>query len=234
MRNLLWKDFWQNSRVLLAVVIVAVGPYVVALVIGATQYFVSDPSLRSWTGPGGKACGAGMVLSVILAAFIGATAIAGERVDRSAEFAALLPIARRQSVASKAAIGVVSWLVLWMFNAMCVLSITWLIQAAHQTSSSYGVLIDTVLTMTMCGAVGVLLFGIAWLFSSLLNSPAIAAAAAIGTAATLATAVVSLRELLPKGPLSTPLLVCLIAIPTVGGLLSFAAGTVISLRRAEL
>ena len=58
MRNLLWKDFWQNSRVLLGVVIVAMAPYGVALVIAVPQYLFGDPMgpVMVMYGPGGLAC----------------------------------------------------------------------------------------------------------------------------------------------------------------------------------
>lgn len=231
MRNLLWKDFWQNSRVFLAVAIVAAAPYLGALGISAAERLFWPSESHSWITAVRDAGWASAGLSVLMAAFIGGNAIAGERADRSAEFAAGLPILRRRSITSKAAVSGLVCAAMWVFNA-AVLGIT--VFLLHSTRPAFQFnFSDEVFAVSLCGSLGVLLFGIAWLFSSLLNSPAIAAAAAIGTVAVLYFAVLPLQEHLPDRPIGNTLLVCLMAIPLVVGLVSFVVGSLVCLRRAE-
>jgi ABC-type transport system involved in multi-copper enzyme maturation permease subunit len=233
MRNLLWKDFWQNSRVMLAVGIVAAIPYAVVLVIMAGEV-VAHPSNLTAHLPsqadlidaikGASAVSLG--LCILMAAFIGGNAIAGERADRSAEFAAGLPIPRGKALASKAMVAVVPCMAMWAINAA-----VWLIGRQidlHAGTNGKG---DDLLVLPFCLLGLVAMLCLSWLFSSLGKSPAIAAAAAIGTAASLyiALAVLAGSKGLPDGFL----LVWLPIAGSIMSLLAFVAGEEISRRRVE-
>ncbi|HSW47042.1 MAG TPA: ABC transporter permease subunit, partial [Phycisphaerae bacterium] len=120
MRTLIWKEFWQNSRVLLAVAIVAIAPYLVLPSIAISE-MIAD-AIKSddrhvapqWSDIIQSAALCSMVLSTVLAAFVGGNVFAGERADRSAEFAAGLPIPRRGVLAAKAIVSMGFCLGLWL------------------------------------------------------------------------------------------------------------------------
>ena len=241
MKNLLWKDFWQNSRVLLAIAIVAACPYVVVLAITTGEIIVHKYNglvISAACGDSliGMFMGASMgslILSVLLAAFVGGNAIAGERADRSAEFVACMPISRGKSVASKAIVAAGACLAMWAVNA-AIIAVTW--SVAHLGRPFFWSDPRHEASFVMMYSLGgiVLLFGLAWLYSSLLSSPAISAAAAIGTAIVLVVIVQTICSYLYHDPFSRFVwffLLCYLA-PIIA-VLSFTAGVTICLRRNE-
>ncbi|MBN1488934.1 MAG: ABC transporter permease subunit [Phycisphaerae bacterium] len=228
MRNLLWKDFWQNSRVLLAVAIVAAAPYVAGLIIVVVDKLFWSSGPQSGLAGVEGVCWASAWLSVFMAAFLGGNAIAGERTDRSAEFAAGLPIPRGPSVASKAIAAGLPCVTMWALNAAVLGTITWLQRNSSPKPFGYD---DRIIGVAMCGCCSILLFGLAWFFASMLKSPVISAAAALGTVA--AIVVIAALSLTPAQRITDDQLVCLFGIAAAVGLLSFAVGGIVCLRRAE-
>jgi ABC-type transport system involved in multi-copper enzyme maturation permease subunit len=236
MRNLLWKDFWQNSRVILAVGIVAAIPYAVVLGMMAGEMVAhpSDPTahLPSRTDlieaiKGSSAVSLG--LCILMAAFIGGNAIAGERADRSAEFAAGLPIPRGKALASKAMVAVIPCMAMWAINAA-----VWLIGRQidlYAGTNAYRHKGDDFLVLPLCLLGVVAMLCLSWLYSSLAKSPAIAAAAAIGTAVGLYVGLMVLAS--SKGLPDAFLLVWLPIAVLAMSLLTFAAGAEITRRRVE-
>ncbi len=236
MRNLLWKDFWQNSRVLLAVGIIAAIPYMVVLGTTAgrtladwSQATTATFEIGMWAEAMREASGVSLGLCILMAAFIGGNAIAGERADRSAEFASGLPIPRGKAVASKATVAAVACLAMWAINAA-----TWLIGwqvDVHAGTNVYHHRGDEAAVLPFYLLAIVALLGLSWLCSSLLRNPAIAAAAAIGTAlgCVLAFGVLGASLELEKSFLLVwgPVFVVSMSI------LFFAAGVEISRRRVE-
>ncbi len=163
MKTLIWKDFRQSVPLVLAMMVFLSLPYIIA----GVHFAVFE---ESWAG--GllaallSATFAASLIWVLLAPFIGANAFAAERADRSAEFLAYLPISRVVALGSKAVVAglllVVPILVLLALNLL------------NERDPS------AMLLTVPCGLVG---FGIAWLLSSVLRSPAFAAALAIGITA---------------------------------------------------
>jgi ABC-type transport system involved in multi-copper enzyme maturation permease subunit len=232
MINLLWKEFWQNSRVLLAIGIVAAGPYAIYLILLIVQMFrMRDQHVEVTVQELGTlllvASGLSMYLTILLAAFLGGNAVAGERADRSAEFAACLPISPGKAVASKAIVAAGACFAIWAVDAAVFLIAGQLASPGHffDPRSPFD---PAIIVISLVGVVG--LFGLAWLFSSLLRSPAISAAAALGTGLTLAFVV---RCFLPWEPLSNSRLISLLSLPVGIGVLCFASGVFLCLRRVE-
>ncbi|HSW45718.1 MAG TPA: ABC transporter permease subunit [Phycisphaerae bacterium] len=227
MRNLIWKEFRQNSRVLLAVAIVAFAPY--AMVVSFKLTCESNPA------PAGrlidaiaKASSFSLLLSCLLAAFLGGNAMAGERADRSAEFAAGLPIPRRPAIASKLAVSLGACLALFLVN-YAVLALLLPLAEPNLTAASNFIRSMALVFLVMVGT-----FGIAWFFSSLLRSPAIAAAAAIGTATMLVMIVRQaygweVPENTARLSLGDSIALSILAL----GVVLLVAGTGIALRRKE-
>jgi ABC-type transport system involved in multi-copper enzyme maturation permease subunit len=223
MRTLLWKDYRQNRKVLAVVGILVAMPYLFACV------FMRSGSRENWASAFSGASTWALVLATAMTAFVAGNAIAGERADRSAEFAAYLPIGRRRALASKAilASGVCAAMVLFNLAVLCT-AVRWL---KHE----YGPR-DAVFVMAVCaGATGVLFFGVAWLFSALSNSPPLAAVTGIGSGIILAAALSAIEiarnpggSLVHKSVFDWYPPLCLLI-----GLATFVAGTVYYLRRRE-
>lgn len=178
MKALVWKDFRQNGNVLIAVGVFVVIPYLIVLCIVLVKSLRADAPLEHlylehehWVQMFGAASLWSLGLSLLTVAFLAGNAVAGERADRSAHFAAYLPISRRASIASKAMLAIGAYLVVWIVNLAiellaCKTASGWFGADGHE---ALGFMVVT----------AVLVFGVAWLFSCLISSPGLAAAAGI-------------------------------------------------------
>jgi ABC-type transport system involved in multi-copper enzyme maturation permease subunit len=173
MTSLVWKEYRQNRQIVWILMVFLCLPYLLgggAFAWGLLfpddfqplGYFVWTASFFS------------LVLAQLAIAMIGGNLIAGERADRSAEFAAYLPIPKSQSLAAKlllvAAMAAIIWLpnapVHWCFLDEAELSIN--ARASKVAELLLGVAVN-----------GLLLFSVAWLCSSILSSPAISVVLAL-------------------------------------------------------
>ncbi len=223
-KALLWKEYRQNRKILAGAAVFVALPYLILCIVsilygGRWESFLAGAGM--W----------GVVLSVMMAAFIAGNAIAGERADRSAEFAAYLPIDRRRDMLSKAIVASGAAAGLLLFNLAVVyneISRDW----THRTLPE-----DAFVIAIIAPAVSVLLFGVAWLLSSLWNSPPLAAVAGIASAVILWAAVASVSERMGlKTPGPDGFLVWCIWYPSLCasiGVTAFIAGVVYYLRRVE-
>lgn len=231
MKALLWKDYRQNRRMLIAVGIFVVIPYVVLSVgllgrlLGTSSEVASD-QLESWGELLWMASMWSLCLSMVAGAFVAGNAIAGERADRSAEFAAYLPISRWSAIAGKAMLAVGLYLSVWIVNLLIgSLAGDELPAALYRRGDSFvGVMAVT----------AVLIFGVSWLLSCLLSSSAIAAAGGlaapmiIGGGLTFSDYVRGLEEHVPEPWLHWYVPLCLVL-----GVTCFVGGVVYYLRRVE-
>lgn len=184
MRNLLWKDLRQNGRMLLGVGIIASIPYAIGLTVSAWErvFWSSSITIEPWAFVIMGTSFMSMTLTILLAAFIGGNAIAGERSDRSAEFAAGLPIPRGRAATSKVVVSSFSCLFMWAINA-AILGVAFTVSGNPRSAPLHQTSLLSLTWTCLEVLLGVFfLFGLSWLYSSLLSSPAISAAAAIGTA----------------------------------------------------
>jgi len=108
---LLWKDYRHNRLIVFAGIILLLLPYV----FGFWMVLNSEASRH----PGGWAFVIAVAslyslgLGQVTLTLFGGNAIAGERVDRSAEFLACLPITRRKILASKLLLALMITAVIW-------------------------------------------------------------------------------------------------------------------------
>lgn len=216
LKALLWKDFRQHSKFLVACGALLLIPYVIAVVALIANQMSRFPA-EEWIRFFSAASLANAFLAIVLVAFIAGNAIAGERADRSAEFTAYLPIDRRTAVLSKLITSLGTCVVL--LAAMSV--IAWLLAPPDMWPNETGLFLSTAIP----------LFGVAWFFSSLLRTPAMAAAIGIAFPACLGLTCLffSLLESMQKTDMGTVFMVVSIAV----GLSCFAAGVVHYLRRVE-
>ncbi|NLE57205.1 MAG: hypothetical protein GX616_02510 [Planctomycetes bacterium] len=169
MRTLLWKDYHQNRKVLAAIAIFILLPYLIhvtaGLLLRSSSTQVSLASLF-WL-----ASTTAFYMSVVAASFVAGNAIAGERADRSAEFAAYLPISRRHAVASKIIVAIGGCLFFLIVN-----------YGVHQLAGlaqGFGSFDPLSESLWLSLTTAVLMFGVPWLFSSLSSSSVIAAASGV-------------------------------------------------------
>jgi ABC-type transport system involved in multi-copper enzyme maturation permease subunit len=168
MKTLLWKDYRQNRKILVGIAIILAIPYVM------TFYYPLFSRSSLWEDlmnriAAGAICA--LVLSVGMTAFLSGNAIAGERADRSAEFAAYLPIRRRDSLISKTVFTIGISSSLFLFNlAVLRMVAPW---AGQVVPENVAALVQNAFVSA------ILLFGVAWLFSSVTSSPAMSAAAGL-------------------------------------------------------
>lgn len=226
MRILLWKEYRQNRKVLGAVGIFVLLPYVIVLIVGAVvrvrdreDYNYFEP----WSWSELLTHGSLWSLAVLMfaCAFISGHAIAGERADRSAEFSAYLPISRRSAIASKAILALGACLLITLFNGLIAylaggVDPAWIIR---NTGEGIG----------FAAATGVLVFGVSWFFSTLVSTPGIATASGIGAAILLGCTWGLLFEI--SGSPTSGLRYILPSL--ILGTVCFVGGTVHYLRRVE-
>ena len=164
-----------------------------------------------------------LFLSSILAACFGDTAFAAERRERSADFLAMLPTSRARIVLSKSIIGWVCVFALWLLN-VCVIIATDVLSDAFRFDSGWaGIVVN--------GGCQIMCFGLAWLLSTFLESPAISASVSIGAT----TAFVFGFELFASSHDFTRAQAWPIVFwfTTCVGAISYITGTIYYLRRIE-
>ncbi len=225
MKTLLWKDFRQNRRFLVVAAVFLVIPYAFILCVGIGEQFAGHHSFRGhWLEYFHAAALTAVGLSVLLTAFIAGNAIAGERADRSAEFAAYLPISRTSAVTSKALLAFGVCLFICLINIL----------TFHATVPVDGNWPgpDTREVISVAGLTALCMFGVAWLFSALLTSPAMAAIPGL-LAPLLLVLGLSFIEMAPGPEWVSDSIWWYLVLCSVLGLACFAAGTLYYLRRVE-
>jgi ABC-type transport system involved in multi-copper enzyme maturation permease subunit len=169
MNWLLWKDYRLHQLIFVVALAMLILPHSIAVIRGMpwngeafdfwTQLLASNLFVSSFVSLG--------VLQITLAMF-GGNALACERVDRSAEFLAYLPINRRRMLASKLILVVGLAALVWLPNVAVLWAVDFecLLQPAHNEHAE-----RALITIAVTGVVS---FSVAWLASSMLPSPAIA------------------------------------------------------------
>ncbi|HEY1685496.1 MAG TPA: ABC transporter permease subunit [Tepidisphaeraceae bacterium] len=184
LRKLLGKDWRLNRVIVVGLLLGGAAPYLIAtaaffwdrheywlmrsdMTTGAYR-FADYPSWRNFLE---NASSVAMLITALFATIFGGIAFAQERQDRSAEFLAMMPARRSQIIYSKLFV-----------SAVCVLgalAIHECIAAACATRQSHWINF-LVSDISQFWAANIGLFGIAYLFSTFLNSPAIATSISIG------------------------------------------------------
>lgn len=232
-RTLLWKDYRQNRQFLIAAGVLLLFPYAFSVVVAVVETARHGQMIEEgWTPYVLGASLAALGIATLLCGFIGANAIAGERVDRSAEFTAYLPISPHSAVLSKAvlALGICAFMLLANGSIYCLA--VWMADSASRPLD-YGFSPPAVEWVTGMVITAVFLFGVSWLISSLVARPAIAASSAIVAMIVLVMVLELIGETQPRDSRASVFFLWYSIICLLVGPGCFFAGTLHYLRRVE-
>jgi ABC-type transport system involved in multi-copper enzyme maturation permease subunit len=209
MRWLLWKDYRHNRLIVVTALVLLLGPHVIGLGVLCGGRWVKTGTHNGqavyWTPNSkdviGGASAYSLFISQLAAALIGGNAIAGERVDRSAEFLYSLPIRRRKLLASKLLLALAIAVAVWLVNALIFSCIILYelggapIPPPNPVNWNF-VNRDVLLVMAMIATTGLTFFCIAWFFSSFIASPTVAICAGLITPVLVASGIALVDMLL--------------------------------------
>jgi ABC-type transport system involved in multi-copper enzyme maturation permease subunit len=163
---------------------------------------------------------AALVMTALTAAIFGGVAFAQERRDRWAEFLAMLPVRRYEIVLSK------------IILSGGILGAPWSISAQIVLATAPGAETIDVLLLALTASASMMAFGVAWLASSFLSSPAISVGiAAVATIACLVwpSFFPAQIEKMSDVQLASVLIECTLGM----GAVCLIAGTIHFMRRVE-
>jgi ABC-type transport system involved in multi-copper enzyme maturation permease subunit len=169
MRWLLWKDYRQNRLLVFTALFLLLAPHVIAICAAVRYKLLDDPVASHGLEFLASSSLFSVALSQVAAALIGGNLIAGERVDRSAEFLFSLPYTRRRLLASKLLLAIAVMAPGWVVNALVACSVWWL---GGISASKFAPSVAEMLGWVALG--GLVFFCVAWLLSSLCRSTAVA------------------------------------------------------------
>jgi ABC-type transport system involved in multi-copper enzyme maturation permease subunit len=183
MRWLLWKDYRHNRLIVFTALALLLGPHLIGVGILTLGRWVKTDTRNGqavyWTPKwqdvlAGTSCYS-LFICQLTAALIGGNAIAGERVDRSAEFLYSLPIRRTRLLASKLLLALAMAAAIWLFNTLIVSCVLSSVSLTPQGRINW----DFFLAMGMLATTGFTFFCVAWFCSSFIRSPALAVCAGL-------------------------------------------------------
>ncbi len=232
MRNLMWKDLQQNRNVLLFV----------GVILG--MFYILPPlfALPFDAGPGEDFIEFALVVSwlaiwatvFLMTPAIACSLIAGERADRSSQFAGYLPIPRKKAVASRFGVAILASLGFLVANGLVCLTCAeakalglFGPPAPFPEEAPWAAL--AVITLFL------MMFGLACFWSALLSTPVQAMLAVLGTAAVLFILVLKVQwHLLDEAIHERLFLIVGYGAAPLLGLLTMGIGARICTRRLEL
>ena len=222
MRALLWKEL-RNYRTLLLLSAVFMSlPYLVVVFFVNTMDGEGMPE-DAWIGNLQTACVVCLGIVVVLTSFVGGNAVAGERVERSAEFMGQLPLSRRTVITSKAVFCLGTCVLLGLVPVVIFIILEFAIRNApyfQETRWPYAMI-----------TLATFLFGVSWLMSTMLRSPTNAAACAVFSAGAIGmgVALLATKTQIDSNALERGTWVMM---PVIG-VACFVIGIVYYLRRVE-
>jgi ABC-type transport system involved in multi-copper enzyme maturation permease subunit len=164
---LIWKEYGLNRAILIVGVLLLIAPHLNAP-IGA--WMEGGQSAGQWISSSWRNLGGTAVFSLAMSqltlCLLGANAIAGERVDRSAEFLAYLPLSRLRILAGKLALVFLTAALIWGLNLLLISFATPEVWQLENRAADTGRKALAGIAVT-----GLVFFSAGWLLSSLLESP---------------------------------------------------------------
>ncbi len=212
LEQLMWKDFQNQKGILLLGVFFLIAPYVIWFFGDGTMQVLATCALLS------------LFASQLTVVVLGATIIGLERQNLGLDFLLGLPVSRSKVLVSKALISLFFAGVIW--GVFLVVSEVFTDAESLLFLRPFGAVL---------AAVGFLLFSTAWLMSILYRGTALA----IGVAMTVATTVIvsalyyAAGQAWPLEDYGTNLQLILIPLCIVLGVIEFAYGWIVFVRRCE-
>lgn len=182
MKWLLWRDYRLNRPILITGLALLILPYAIALLI----FLWPSPNDGSWSREDNSGYGNtpevlaalamySLGISQLTVAVLGGNAIAGERLDRSAEFMIYLPWKRAARVFSKLLLAAIAVLIIWIPN-IAVMMVSRMINSPFKTAFNPDGLGFALMAIAISGLT---FFGVGWFLSSVQSSPTYAVAGAL-------------------------------------------------------
>jgi ABC-type transport system involved in multi-copper enzyme maturation permease subunit len=171
MKSLLWREFRLNRVILILGAICLVLPYLITTigVLWPRDFEVTPEDMtRFFVGAAIGSYGFSQLTIVLL----GANAFAGERVDRSTEFMAYLPVSRERRLVTKLILAAIATAVIGGVNLLVLIGL-------NLSRGRTGLPEDSTLGYT--AITGFVMFCVGWFISSIQSSPAFAVCAALVT-----------------------------------------------------
>jgi len=224
---LLWKEYRNNLLIVYVTLFLLLVPYLIA-VFAMWKWGFHETG--GWEFCLGTASIYSLDFSQLAMALIGGNVIAGERLDRSAEFQAYLPIPRSKILWAKLMLALAIAAVVWLPNV----SIMWSMvdDVYRRIDNGYPL---NITMMTFIAITGFTFFCVAWFFSSIIKSPTIAVCAGLITPLIMIGSISFIANLLANRGVD-PLLFAkfwYLSICIFLSLICFAIGTWHYLRRVE-
>ncbi len=217
-RALLAKDLRVNATVLLVSLGAWLAPYAVLTSHRMIYDLPAGLAREGWSSTLQAAAALSLAASVVAGLLLGANAFAAERSDRSAEFLALLPVSRRQIVASKLLVALAPLAIIWGTGLPLIYGLDRL------TPVEVGPVIFACL---------LLVFGVSWLGSSFLGSPMNALGLTLGVVMVLLL-IIGQADYVYRDAIGTrQFTIAIFGLFAALGVAGFVAGTWIALRRIE-
>jgi ABC-type transport system involved in multi-copper enzyme maturation permease subunit len=208
---------WVNRPVLAIGVIFFTLPYLILLVFALFGTWSDWWSAEALLG----VATISLYLSTITFALLGGYAFAAERADRSAEFLAYLPPSRLAIVASKVVFTVAVGLLLVLVHQVIVRLLAPLLPGAEAVTE--------VADQPIIPSAAILMFGVAWLCSTIAGGPALAAGCGILASFAATTSMHIMQVILPYETIAQNH----DALCFAGGAICFVIGTVYYVYRFE-
>jgi ABC-type transport system involved in multi-copper enzyme maturation permease subunit len=172
---LVWKEYRQNRLIVWAMLFFLILPYlawpVMAFVVWRWNLPLDRPGPR-WLFWFGETTYVSFCISQLAMALIGGNAIAGERIDRSEQFQACLPIPRVRILTAKLLLALLMFAVIWV-PFLPFMGGLWFGQPKLH--------LREIQAIANVALTGLTFFCVAWFFSSLLGSSAVAVCAGVVT-----------------------------------------------------
>lgn len=182
MRWLLWKDYRHNRLIVIAALVLLLGPYLIGLSVLCGAKFIRIDTHNGqpvywkldWKDVLAGSCVYSLFISQFTLALVGGNAISGERVDRSSEFLLSLPIARKRILASKILLALVIAAVVWLFNAACLSPLAAAVPWPQKWPEhiDWGEVAHGILICVTPAVTGLTFFCVGWFLSEFVTSPA--------------------------------------------------------------
>ena len=168
MKALLWKDFHVNRPILILGLSLLLAPYLLA--VGWIWYDsgLLQTSGVAWAAVLTVSAQSSLIASQLTVLILGGNVIAAERRDRSAEFLCYLPPTRAAILTSKALLALLTMAAIWGLSLIMLEAV---IPGLAGDGSREQLHADFGTTLQFAAAVGLLLFGMSWFGSSMLESP---------------------------------------------------------------
>ena len=194
MKDLILKD-WRAARVLKRVAILLfVAPFAVALAWILTATGPEWPKgLVEWAASLAALVGLSCISSSLATTLAPAVLIAKERRDRTASFVASMPVSRSQVILAKIIISVTVLAIPALVALVAFALGGWIVgrtDSPLMVRHAEAKLVSMQAQIAWAGSVGILNFGLAWLFSSVLRNDLAAAGASFCSCVAIVVATV--------------------------------------------